>query len=85
MASVLQRSRERSALECSAWESGWRACRMEKMYTAVLTAQKAAIAALQPGKPLSAAHGAVIVSLTSSGAPLACSDWHVASIVLSGH
>lgn len=44
------------------------ACRMEKMYTAVLTAQKAAIAALQPGKPLSAAHGAAVVSLTSSGA-----------------
>lgn len=42
------------------------------MYTAVVTAQKAAIAALQPGKPLSAAHGAAVVSLTSSGMLLAC-------------
>ena len=44
------------------------ACRMEKMYNAVLAAQQAAIVALKPGKPLSAAHGAAVVSLTSSGA-----------------
>jgi hypothetical protein len=43
------------------------ACRMEKTYTAVLAAQKAAIGALHPGKPLLAAHAAAVASLTSSG------------------
>lgn len=42
---------------------------MEKVYTAVLAAQKAAMAALSPDKPLSAVHGAAVEALQAAGMP----------------
>lgn len=44
-------------------------CRMEKIYSVVVAAQKAAIAALSPDKPLSAVHAAVVATLESAGLP----------------
>ena len=45
----------------------FRACRMESIYNAVVAAQAAAIAALKPGQPLSAAHAACVATLKSKG------------------
>eukprot|EP00892_Ulva_mutabilis_P009240 jgi/Ulvmu1/6689/UM030_0020.1 len=42
---------------------------MEKIYNAVVAAQKAAIAALSPAQPLSAAHAAAVAALEAAGLP----------------